>query len=279
MIRRVACCALLLLSAPDATTEIGRTLLEVDQAEAVFGRQMTAPGDVNGDGRSDFAVGAPQYDDGSVRGGRVYLYFGSSSGLPASPSQTLSQAQAGAAFGRTVAIVGDVDGDGFDDLAVGAPRTDGVAIDEGAAYLYHGGAGGVSASPDWTVAGFGLETQFGLVTAGVGDVNGDGFDDLAVTSRFGGVNVRDGHAEVFHGSASGVSTTPSATLDLDTREARTGCDIGGGDFDGDGTSELGVGATLYDSGQSDEGAVFVHAGFGDFLFSDGFEPAEDTRQR
>lgn len=247
------------LGLPSGFPATADQVLQPDLAGADFGAWL-AGGDVNDDGFGDLAVGAPQYDDGTDVGGRVYLYFGSASGLPTAPSQTLSQAQAGAAFGRTVAIVGDVNDDGFDDLAVGAPRTDGDATDEGAAYLYFGGSSGVSASPDWARNGSGFETQYGLVVASVGDVDGDGVDDFAVTSRFGGVNVRDGHAEVFHGSAAAVSTSPASILDLDTREARTGWDIGGGDFDDDGYSDVALGSRLYDTIDNPGGVVAIFPG-------------------
>lgn len=90
----------------------------------------------------------------------------------------------GSSFGAVVASAGDVNGDGFDDLAVGAPGFNGST---GKVYVFHGSASGVTstaANPSFSVTGEAAANYFGETVEGAGDVNGDGYDDLAVgTSR------------------------------------------------------------------------------------------------
>ncbi len=219
-----------------------------------------AAGDLNGDGIDDLAAGALGYDDGTNSGGAVLIFHGSSGGLPNTPDQTLHAEQADSLFGRGLAIPGDLDDDGFEDLAVGAPDFDAANSNNGRASLYPGSPAGVATTPTWSVDGSSLDEQFGFELAGVGDVNGDGLPELAVTSRDGGSAVRDGHAEVFFGSAAGLSPAPSAILDLNTFEANTGWSIGGGDFNGDGYSDIALGAHQFDSSDHVGGAVAIFPG-------------------
>lgn len=233
---------------------------ESDVPGALLGGSL-AGGDLNGDGVDDLAVGAFGYDDGLEQGGAVLIFFGSPGGLGATPDQTLHPDQAEAAFGRGLAIAGDLDGDGFEDLAVGAPRYDAANTDSGRADLFLGTASGVETPAAWTVEGTSLDEQFGFELAGLGDVNGDLLPDLAVTSRDGGSAVRDGHAEIFHGSAAGLSTTPSTELELDAFEARTGFGgITGGDFDGDGYDDAALGAHTYNTAEQPGGVVAIFHG-------------------
>jgi hypothetical protein len=117
-----------------------------------FGRALAA-GDVNGDGASDLAVGVPGEDVGTiVDAGAVNMLFGAAGGLSGSGSQLFTQASPGVVdaaetsdrFGRALAV-GDVDGDGFDDLTVGVPAEDvGAVFDAGAVNVLKGAAGGLT---------------------------------------------------------------------------------------------------------------------------------------
>jgi hypothetical protein len=86
-------------------------------------------------------VGAVTYDNGQTDEGRAYLYLGSAGGLAASPAVTLEVNQAAALFGRVVASAGDVNGDGFGDVVVGAYLYDAGQSEEGRAWLYLGNGG------------------------------------------------------------------------------------------------------------------------------------------
>jgi hypothetical protein len=108
-----------------------------DQAQARMGSALATAGDVNGDGYADVIVSAVQYTNDQPHEGRAYVYLGSAGGLSATPAWTAELDQA-AAFGGSVSSAGDVNGDGFDDVIVGAAYYDDGELNEGAAFVYLG---------------------------------------------------------------------------------------------------------------------------------------------
>lgn len=165
-----------------------------------FGASVASAGDVNGDGFGDVIVGA---DNGA------YVYLGGPGGLSATPITVVNPAFPEGSFGVTVASAGDVNGDGFADVIVGAWFVGG-----GAAYAYLGGAGGLSTTPA-VLTGPGGPTgaseQFGSSVASAGDVNGDGFADIVV-GALDGANSYAGAAYVYTGEAAGLSTNPTVLI-------------------------------------------------------------------
>ncbi|MBL0201184.1 MAG: FG-GAP repeat protein [Chitinophagaceae bacterium] len=130
-----------------------------------------AAGDVNGDGYSDVIIGAYAFDDGAnTDEGRAFVYHGAAAGLNATPNSTPDDAdQIGAWFGWSVASAGDVNGDGYSDVIIGAyGYDDGANMNEGRAFVYHGSARPHQQYPDDAdqAAYFALQG---------GDVNGDGY--------------------------------------------------------------------------------------------------------
>jgi hypothetical protein len=237
---------------------------------AGFGRSLSAAGDVNGDGFGDVVVGTDGAD-------RVYLYAGGAAGLAATPTPVVAPAGV-AGFGRAVAAAGDIDGDGYGDVVVGAETAN-------AAYVFRGSATGLTASPIALRAG---GMGFGASVREAGDVDGDGLSDVIVgaptaldgrerafifrgvdlatvtplermtTAGFGHavagagdvnadgradviVGTRQGDiAEVFAGSAAGVAATALATF---RGTGNYGASVAGaGDVNGDGIDDLIVGA-------------------------------------
>src|SRR5262249_1666350 len=125
-------------------------------------------------------VGANAYSNGQNGEGRAFVYHGSASGLAASPAWTAESDQAAAAFGYSVSTAGDVNGDGYSDVIVGAFLFDNGQVDEGRAYVYHGSASGLASSPAWTAEGDQSSALFGWPVSTAGDVNGDGYSDVIV---------------------------------------------------------------------------------------------------
>ncbi len=235
---------------------------ESNQAEAYFGWSVSTAGDVNGDGYSDVIVGAPQYDNVRTNDGRVYVYHGSSSGLSATANWTAESDTASAWFGCSVSTAGDVNGDGFSDVIVGAYWYDNGQMNEGRAFVYHGSSSGLSASANWTAESDQADARFGYSVSTGGDVNGDGYSDVIVGAfRYDNGQLDEGRAYVYHGSSSGLSATANWIVESDQGGAWFGCSVStAGDVNGDGYSDVIVGAYQYDNGQTDEGRAFVYHG-------------------
>ena len=151
-----------------------------EEFDGYFGYSVSGAGDVNEDGYDDVAVGAYMEDPGSspINAGRVYVFDGQTGNLLhtlASPNE-----EAAGYFGRSVSGVGDVDGDGPDDIVVGAYGEDpGSSPDfAGRAYLFHGQSGRLIralSSPNEEPNG-----GFGYSVSGVRDTNGDGFSEVLI---------------------------------------------------------------------------------------------------
>ena len=162
--------------------------------------------DLNGDGYDDIALGADHYDKGQTNEGVVFVFYGSADGIAATPDWTGESNQSSAHYGRCVAAAGDVNGDGYGDLAVGSPYYDNGHSDEGRVWVYHGSSMGVTVLA-WTAEADQSYAYFGWSVDGAGDVDGDGYDDLIIGAR----DYQNGHSDegrvfVFHGSPTGLET-------------------------------------------------------------------------
>jgi hypothetical protein len=153
-------------------------------------------------------VGALYYSNGQSSEGKAYLYLGSATGLATSPVWTVESNQAGAWFANCVATAGDVNGDGYADVIVGADDYDHPQSGEGKAFVYLGSAAGLSTTPSWTVESDLIGGAFlGHSVATAGDVNGDGYADVIIGApRFDNGAVDKGRAYLCLGSPSGLAT-------------------------------------------------------------------------
>jgi VCBS repeat-containing protein len=287
-------------------------IIQGDLANDRTGYSVASAGDVNGDGFSDLIIGATLgkiNSANSTAGGTAHVVFGGASGfgtavgarqvldlttLSAAQGFTIRGRQSGSDTGKSVSSAGDVNGDGFADLIVGAPMFNlafASQLNEGAAFVIFGGAGVFGSAQ--TVAG--VSRQFvttlplterqgfsifspgldqgnsGQSVSAAGDVNGDGFSDFIVGVPYGSNSI--GKALVVFGGTDGIGALQSGSRSLDTWRVtpaqgfviqgdaagdRTGVSVSSaGDVNGDGFADLIIGAYTGDDGGNNAGEAYV----------------------
>ena len=228
-----------------------------------FGRAVSDAGDVNADGFDDVIVGATYASPGGLTyAGSAFVF----SGLDGSQLFQWNGEAASYNFGDSVSAAGDVNGDGFDDLIVGAPAADpGGSSNAGSAFVFSGANGSLLYRWNGDTDHF----QFGNSVSDAGDVNGDGFADLVVGApwaNIGGLNSA-GSAYVF----SGADGSLLHQWDGESSYDHLGWAVSGaGDFNGDGFDDLTVGAPWADhGGYSRAGSVYFYSGLDGSLLHQG----------
>ena len=235
--------------APDATVESGTT------NHHGFGARL-AWFDFDGDGTEDL-IGAATGTNGAV-----YVMQGPLSGSSATSSAyaTLQGESSDDQPGRGLSVMADHDGDGVSDLLIGAPNDDDFSTNSGAVYLVYGIPTGTSSLASYQkVVGEAINSVAGFAVTGEGDFDGDGTDDVVIGAY--GYSNKTGRAYLFYGPVTAsVSSVGSADLIIegDNTQDRLGAALAlRGDFDGDGTDDLVLGAPYDDASTPDAGIAFV----------------------
>ena len=186
----------------------------------LLGMSVSGAGDVDGDGFADVIVGTPDADAGGTNRGRAYIIHGDASlsgSIPAGDANVIITGEADSdTLGGCVAGAGDINGDGFADVIVGARGADGT---KGRAYIIYGGltlAGSVSAgSADVIITGEADGDYLGTNVASAGDVKGDGFSGVIVGARDAEAGGNDrGRAYIIYGDSSLGGSIAAETADV-----------------------------------------------------------------
>jgi len=263
------------------------------------GHSVSGAGDINGDGIDDLIIGANRADNNGFGSGSSYVVFGRQDGfsstlnlssLDGSNGFRLDGAASGNDSGDSVSSAGDINGDGIDDLIIGAPSADNNSRDSGSSYVVFGSQDGFSPTLDLSSLdgsnGFRLDgavafDDSGDSVSGAGDINGDGIGDLIIGAP--GANndgSRSGSSYVVFGSQNDFSPTLNLSsldgnngfrLDGAARLGQSGFSVSGaGDINGDGIDDLIIGAFRADNNVSDSGSSYVVFGS-----QDDFSPTID----
>jgi len=235
-------------------------------ANELAGYALAGAGDVDQDGYDDFLIGAP----GGGRAGLAYLIYGPEAGVIdlGNFDAMFTGEAADDSAGMAVAGVGDVDGDGYPDVAIGAPEEDTGGGSAGAVYIPYAPYDGEIElrSADLKFTGENASDLAGFAVSSAGDMNGDGLMDLAIAATgedTGGANA--GAVYVLFGPADEDSDLANAKLTLvgEGDEAYAGQSIASaGDVNGDGYDDLLIGAIGDETLASGAGAVYLVLGEG-----------------
>ena len=187
---------------------------EGNESELVI--EVATAGDVNQDGFGDLLIGLPLEEapilDANGQGfeivpsaGRVQLHLGASDASVIAPAWVVEGADPQGLLGASISGAGDINGDGYDDVLLGAPGEG--SNRQGQVHVFVGSDSGLDTVGGEMLTGTEVNGQFGAAVAGVGDLNGDGFDDVVIGSPgypLSGGGLRSGMVQVLQGSAGGL---------------------------------------------------------------------------
>ena len=226
---------------------IADVVVNGEDSEDWFGSSVSVMGDFNGDGFTDYMVGAPGF---ATDTGKTYVYL-QAYYINTVPNWMMTGDLGGDNVGYAVNIIGDINGDGYDDFAVGAAAQTGSNL--GQVFIFFGGPA-LSKTADVTLGADIASKSFGTSVAPLGDINGDGYMDFGVGDNYYNYNV--GRAYVFLGGET-INTTPALIVTGSTNSFLGRAIISAGDVNNDGYDDFIITQDAYDTFT---GRVQIHYG-------------------
>jgi hypothetical protein len=238
-----------------------------------FGFSVTSIADLDHNGTRELLIGAPFDDSNGTNAGAAYVLFLNSDGSiirSVKINNDLSNgptSSAGDEFGYSVAEVGDYDGNGISDIAIGAPFSDGAGTNAGKIYIHHidwNGSLIINSTDSVYGASLAANDNYGSSIANVGDVDANGYPDIAVGSPMDDTNGTNRGAIYIH-YFSGTSIINTVKIDDATVNGpalsngdQFGSSLAGiGDYNLDSIPDIAVGSPMNDTGGSNRGAVEI----------------------
>ncbi|MBC8046187.1 MAG: FG-GAP repeat protein [Fimbriimonadaceae bacterium] len=257
------------------STEVGLVFLgSLDGLDSTYNQSIIpsnnisdvdCSGDLNGDGYDDCISGCYSCSTipfGIPYDGKVSVFFGSESGIALTPAWNYLSDNDGAQLGYSVSILGDINGDGYDDIAVGAPYYDLGSMNEGIIHIFLGSASGPGATPAYTFDVDQGEAHLGINVTGAGDVNGDGYDDILFGIPDYDVSCTDdGVAMIFFGDPAEITYYPNWVHIGYSCGDKSGYSVAGaGDVNADGYDDIIIGAPNAYETYSTAGEAYLYLG-------------------
>jgi hypothetical protein len=251
----------------NSTPQNATLFLQSNRPEALMGESVSSAGDINHDHYGDVIIGVPRYSNGQPEEGAAFVYYGGPLGINPNTYTILESNIDSAQFGYTVVGAGNLNGDDYDDVVIGAPqiRVSPMAGYVGRFYVFNGSSLGIETSPNFSVDGSASNAFLGEVLSSAGDVNNDGLDDViagewGTISQYGNM----GRVWIYLGNPFGLSNSAPIQLEASVPYGVFGRSASGaGDVNGDGYDDILIGSVQSlgtPAGNPFKGSVRVYYG-------------------
>ena len=226
---------LLMILKGNSTSMIFKSNITQTDFGPMFGRQLATGGDINGDGYLDMVVSNTGNVTSPVGYSSVEFFYGSENGIISTPFKVHSVLQQGKLYGFEMNFIGDIHGDGYDDLIITELFAETNLFQQGRVHLYTGSENGSIKDNDWVKDGPFANARFGFTVSPAGDINEDGFDDFLIMNPSAS---KSGTVTLFLGSLNGPRSD-TQVFAQGTSGENVGLNLlSGMDLDGDGLGEL-----------------------------------------